>query len=128
MSSYAQFQERWEREAGAEYDRYMARPAGSLLADVIAGRYGKYYQLWRAVAAKATLAEAAWPLFAVLRSGAPYLDRYHCADALLSLLGTPAYDPVRFTGGRPDQAAQLDRLELLLRERVGEPSAAPDAP
>jgi hypothetical protein len=48
--TYADFQAQWERDAGAEYDAYLRRSAAGLIADAKAGRYGEYYQLWRAIA------------------------------------------------------------------------------
>ena len=84
--SYAEFQERFEREAEAEYERYLALPANALVEAVRSGQFGAYYSLWRAVAARASVAEAGWALYDVIAGDAPYLVRYHAADALLSLL------------------------------------------
>ena len=93
--TYAEFQADWERAAGAEYDAYMRRSAAGLVADARAGRYGEFYQLWRAIAVRATLPLAGQVLLEVLRRDHPYLVRYHAAEALVSLLGTIEVAPVR---------------------------------
>jgi hypothetical protein len=84
--SYAEFQERFEREGEAEYERYLALPAETLVEAVRAGRFGEYYSIWRAIAVNASVVEAGWPLYDVVAGGGPYLIRYHAAGALLSLL------------------------------------------
>ena len=116
--TYAEFQERYERMAGAEYDAYMARSAAELVVDASAGRFGEYYQLWRAIASKATLGEAGRVLLDVVRGPADYLVRYHAADALLALLQTTVFEAVDLTGGRDGGAERLDVVERLLRERL----------
>jgi hypothetical protein len=116
--SYATFQADWERAARAEYERYLGLPTATLIADVCARRYGECYQLWRAIAARATLAEAGQVLVGVLRSKDPYLVRYHAAGALLSLLGTKAFEPAALSAERPDRAAHLDAIEQMLKDRL----------
>ena len=123
MTGYAEFQERWEQQAGAEFEQYVGRPAAALVADVQAGRYGEHYQLWRALAARATLAEAGGPLVGVLRGRAPYLVRYHAAAALLELLGSHEVHPVDLAADRPQRAAAIDAIEAALRDRLGGPGA-----
>ena len=116
--TYAEFQARWERGAEAEFDAYMRRSGAELVADAQAGRHGEYYQLWRAMAARATLAQAGRVLLDVVRRGSTYLVRYHSAVALLALIGTTEFDPVDLTAGRPGEATRLDTLERLLHERL----------
>lgn len=115
---YAAFQADWEQAARAEYDRYLCLSTATLLAEVSARRYGEYYQLWRAIAARATLAEAGRVLLGVLRCEDPYLVRYHAAGALLSLLGTEAFQPVELAAERPDRSAHVDAIERMLRDRL----------
>jgi len=95
--SYAQFQEHWEQEADKERERYDARPVSELLADIRAGKYGNYYQIWPSLGTRAKLAEAGSLLFSILESPADYLIRYHCAAALISIAGVYA------DGYRPEQ-------------------------
>ncbi len=88
--SYAEFQEHFEKAAGEEKARYDAVPVSILLAEIRARRFGEYYQIWHSVAERATAAEAANDLLHVLESDADYLNRYHCASALISVAGLGA--------------------------------------
>jgi hypothetical protein len=115
---YAGFQADWEQAAGAEYDGYVAQPVAALIEAARAGRYGEYYQLWRAIGTRATPAEAGWTLLEVLRRDDPYLVRYHAAGALLALLGPQELEPVDLAAERPGRAANLDAVVRILRERL----------
>ena len=116
--TYADFLDDWEREADAEYEAYLRRPPEALVSDAEYGRYGEYYQLWRAIAARATLASAGKVLLDVVHRDDPYLVRYHAAKALLTLLGTTELQPVDLSGNRPRRAANLERVSEMLRERT----------
>jgi hypothetical protein len=85
--SYAEYQEHFEKAATEEKKCYDALPVSSLLADIRARRFGRYYQIWPSVAERATAAEAAEDLLKVLESNTDYLNRYHCAAALISVAG-----------------------------------------
>jgi hypothetical protein len=85
--TYAEFQERWEIEAGKEYDHYMTLEAGDLASHVQLGEFGQYFSIWRAVAARCRLADVQDAMMRILRSDMDYLIRYHCAEALISLSG-----------------------------------------
>src|SRR5262245_41132104 len=108
--SYAQFQEHWEREAEKERARYDARAVSALLADVRAGRFGDYYQLWHSIGARASLAEAGSLLADILESDADYLNRYHCAAALIAI------GQVHSEGFRPEQLSAHETYPV--RERL----------
>jgi hypothetical protein len=117
---YANWQEAWEAEARGELDALRARPTSELLELVRAGRFGGYFVLWDAIAERSTLDEAGWPLFTVLASDADYLDRYHCADALLKLLGGETWEPVQLTAGDEQvRQANLAQLRAELERRIG---------
>ena len=116
--TYADFQAHWEQAAGAEYDAYLQQPVADLVADARDGRYGEFYQLWRAIAARATLPLAGEVLLEVLHRDAPYLVRYHAAQALLEMLSTTAFDPVNLSGSRAGQEARLEAVSRLLQERL----------
>jgi hypothetical protein len=92
--------------------------AHALIEELRARRYGEYYQLWRAIAARSTLDEAGRVLLDVLRREDPYLVRYHAAEALLALLHTQAFEPSELAAERPARAANIDRVERMLRERL----------
>ena len=119
--SYADFQAGWENAADAELESYLRRSAAGLIAEARAGRYGDYYQLWRAIAARATLPLAGPVLLKVLWSDADYLVRYHAASALLSLLGRTDLEAVDLAANRAGQDARLAAVEQMVRERCEPP-------
>jgi hypothetical protein len=88
--SYDQFEERWAQQAKKEYESYEARPVEELVADIRAGRFGSHYQIWRSLGQRGSLADAGAVLADVLESSADFLNRYHCAEALLLLVGSDA--------------------------------------
>jgi hypothetical protein len=102
--SYEQFEERWAQQAKKEYESYEARPVAELLADVRAGRFGSHYQIWRSLGQRSSLADAGGVLADILESNADFLNRYHCAEALLSLAGTKA------DGLRPNQLSGREKF------------------
>lgn len=119
--SYAEFQERYEQESDAEYRRYRAMPTRALVDAIRSGRFGEQYQLWRAVADTATLDEAGWALFAVIAGDAPYLDRYHAAGALLSLMRSERFVAADLSVASPRRQDCIAAVERDLRDRLGAP-------
>ncbi|CAN5537111.1 hypothetical protein BH10PLA1_BH10PLA1_20780 [soil metagenome] len=89
LSGYGKFQQEYEEHASRELAALVAKPTAELLDVVRAGKFGDSYQLWYAIAEKATLQQAGWVLFDVLKSKADYLHRYHCAAALIKIAGKP---------------------------------------
>ncbi len=122
MSSYAEFQERWEQEAGKERQRYDTRPIPVLLDEINRGSYGQYYQIWYSIADRATAAQAGWVLFEALKRPIDYLYRYHCAAALLKLMQLKEFEPVELTS-RPKTPENLAQIEQILAARLGPPPA-----
>jgi hypothetical protein len=82
---YAEFQEYWEKEADKEYELYMSKSVSELKELLKKRKVGEYYQIWRAIADKATVEEMGWDLYNYLKAGGIYLNKYHCAKALLKL-------------------------------------------
>ena len=122
-SSYEEFQERYEADGDAERRAYSAMPLASLLERVRGRVYGANYQLWPAIASKATLDEAGWVLFDVLTSDADYLVRYHCADALIKIAGRKlrGMTAVMLSGGKGHGTPQhLETVRAMLPERNAE--------
>ena len=117
--NHAEFQERYEREGDAEYQRYLAMPPEALVDAVRAGEYGAQYQLWPAIAAKVPLDLAGWPLFRVVASDAPYLVRYHAAGALLSLLQSSRFVAADLAVASPQRQNWIAAVEAELEGRVG---------
>jgi hypothetical protein len=90
MASYAEFQERWEEEAGKEREHYDSLPITDLLEDIRQRKPGEYYQIWYSLKGRAKLEEVGWSLYDFLQSGEDYLFRYHCAAALIAIAGLDA--------------------------------------
>lgn len=82
---YSEFQEYWVTESNAELAAFRNRPAADLLDQISRADYGSYHQIWYALVGRTTFKEAGSILIGVLRSGAPYLVRYHCAVLLLTI-------------------------------------------
>jgi hypothetical protein len=102
-----------------EKTAFLTRTVAELLTAVAERRFGDFHAIWDAIAEKATLEQAGWPLARVLRSDAPPGHRIAAADALLQLLPGTGLFPVDIAGDRPAQDLYLDDLEDELRRRVG---------
>jgi hypothetical protein len=117
-----------EYEINAARDRAAvdAHPVEHLLDDVRQRRFGGYYSLWYSIAARATPQAAGWTLFeALMDPGIDFLNRYHCAAALLLLLDIDRFQPLQLSAKtRPDTASNLAQVEVLLDMRVGPPPPA----
>ena len=97
-----------------------ARPVAALIEDVRRGRYGDYYSIWYSIAERASLGNAGWVLFDVLKRNIDYLYRYHCAAALIALLGSAEFEPVQLSGGPAHEMPRhLERLRGLLEACLG---------
>lgn len=113
----------WRSEYEAAADKEAARFAGVSDRDLMdafrCGTTGDYYAAWREVATRHPSAEACWLLYDVLRSERPYLDRYHCAAALLELLRCREFEPVQLSAAWPEVPQNLDRLCRIVETTVG---------
>ena len=118
------WREHWEQDAQAEYEAFCASSLDTLLDRVAGMRLGSHYMIWPAIAAKGNLQRAGWPLYRFTRSGAPYLHRYHCAAALLTLLGTTEYAPSQLTVEHLNPGPWLDEVAKVLESRIGPPDRA----
>ncbi len=98
-SGYQKFQEEYEAESDRAFAALSAVPIQTLLDRVREADFGKSYSLWHVIGAKATLPQAGWILFDVLNSPADYLNRYHCAAALIKISGPllAEFTPVTLT-------------------------------
>lgn len=117
------WRDQWDDAASAEAARYDTQPINSLLDDVQGGRHGEYHTLWYAIARRATPAQAAWPLYDVLISDAPYLARYHCAAALLQLVPVAGLEAVSLSAASMPVAGNLAMLRARLEAVAGPPAA-----
>lgn len=118
MADAGDWRDTWEQHAEGERRELAVEPVSQLLERLRAGYYGGYYSIWDTVAERSTLEEAGWLLFSVLESGAEYLDRYRCAEALLRLLKSRKWKAVELSAewGR---GQSLPQIEELLTQRVG---------
>lgn len=110
MSNWKQ---QYEDAADAEYARHASMSVSALLAAVRAGQTGEYYTIWRVLAQRAGAGEAA-VLLDYLLADHPYLDRYHCASALLKLLRCQEFQAAELSIANRPTAAQRSRLLALV--------------
>jgi hypothetical protein len=110
---------RYEQEATAELASYNKRPVAELVRQVKERRYSTYFSIWHSLGRRATLEQAGWALLEVLKSEPEYLHRYHCASALLALMGKSRAEAVHYSSDKVDRWANLEVLEKELRERIG---------
>ncbi|MBK7972973.1 MAG: hypothetical protein IPK07_06725 [Deltaproteobacteria bacterium] len=122
--SYADFQRQYEIESEKERAGYDREPIGALLGRIRARRLGGQYQLWYAIAARASLAEAGWLLFDFVSGDAEYLDRYHAANALLALLGWTDLEAADLTVAHRSPEKHLAAARGELERRIGARSDA----
>ncbi len=115
----ADWKEQYEDAADDEEARYRRRPVAELLTDVKAGRVGEYATIWRVIGERGEVARVGWELMDFLRSPAPYLARYHCAAALLRLLGWHEFEAVQLSALSPDLDANLERVDAVLVQTIG---------
>lgn len=113
------WKDQYEAAADAELSAHMKRPMSELIAEVRRGQASDYHQLWQAVAARGTPAQVGWVLFDVLLTERPYLERYHCADALLRVLKCTELEAVDLSAVRPTRAQNLERLRQLVEQAAG---------
>lgn len=116
--SYADWREEYDQHADVERAQLDKVPIHDLYARVQARDLGDCYQIWGTIAARANLTEVGWMLFDVLESDLDYLHRYHCADALLHLLGEKQLTAVDLSAewGR---TKNLPTVAALLDQRIG---------
>lgn len=110
----------YEDAADREAAHYLRMSAHDLLLEIQAGRTGEYHTIWRAVTSRGTASQVAWPLYDVLRSERPYLDRYHCAVALLRAIDCTEFEAVALSANWPTRPGDLSRLEGVITRSVGE--------
>ena len=103
-----------------EYAAMKYQPLWLLLLRIRRGKIGRWKQIWKVVAAKAEPSEANATLLQFLESSAPYLDRYWCAAALISLnqLERGSWRPVDLSAWRyRDEVAKV--RSYLERQALG---------
>lgn len=109
----------YEDAADREAARFSRLPLHDLLQEIRAGRTGEYHTIWGVVASRGTASQVAWPLYDVLLAERPYLDRYHCAVALLRVIACTEFEAVGLTANWPTRAHNLSRLHDVIARSVG---------
>lgn len=94
----------YERHAEAEAGTLHRRPVVELLQEVQAGRIDEYHRIWYVIAERAEPRAALPVLFASLAVQTDYLRQYHCAVAILHLLG----DEPLVNGVAPTRTTAVD--------------------
>ena len=113
--------QQWERAARAEKESVDRQTVAELLDQIARGSYGRYYAIWRSIGARAELQTAGWPLMRVLKSNADFHNRYHCASALLRLMGESPAEAVHYSADIPTRQENLAALEETLTILIGDP-------
>lgn len=110
-----QYEESAEKETAG-----LARRSDHELLDIVRTRKtGDYFAVWRILGARAPTPEICWQLYDVLLSDRDYLDRYHCADALLKLLRCATFEAVQLSADWPVVAENLKRFRGIVEQAVG---------
>jgi hypothetical protein len=117
------WRERYEIEAASAQAMFDQKPVDELLDRAANRMYGKYFSIWRSIAERAELEQAGWLMFEVLQTEQDYLTRYHCAAALLALMGLDRADAVRHSADSADRHNNLLDLETELSGRIGQSRA-----
>lgn len=113
------WKELWEKYSAEEAARMEETPVEELLEDIREGRFGEYYNIWRAVGRRSTLEESGWLLFSILERDIDYLYRYHCAAALLDLAGISSLSPVDLSGNHSEVSGNIETVRKVLEEILG---------
>ncbi|MBL9166196.1 MAG: hypothetical protein JNN07_00475 [Verrucomicrobiales bacterium] len=107
-------------DAAEDQARRFARFLDRELREFIRRRAtGDYYVIWYEVAKRTPTAETCWLLYEVLLSDRSYLDRYHCAAALLALLGCKEFEEVELSADWPVVPGNLARLRAMVASKFG---------
>lgn len=117
--TYEEFDASFGGKAEAESRDLASLPVSILLLRVEAGDLGTHYQIWPAIARRATLEQAGGILYRFVRSDADYLNRYHCAEALLTLLGFDDLEAADLTVEHRHPERALERVRAELQSRLG---------
>ena len=112
----------YENAADEEAARFARATDRALVEAIRSGATGQYYTVWRAIAARRATPEICWLLHDVLHSNRPYLDRYHCAAALLQLLRCTVFEAVELSAAWPVVSENLARMRGIIESSVGPPA------
>ncbi|MBC7894612.1 MAG: hypothetical protein H7066_04315 [Cytophagaceae bacterium] len=114
-----EWREHYEDAADADLAAMSAESLPQLIRRVQRREFGEYYALWDAIAGKRDLHAVGWLMFDFITSDATYLHRYHCARALLVLLGNSTYEAADLTVAHREPARALAVVEQELVRAIG---------
>jgi len=114
MSDWRQQYEDAAEDQAKHYSRFSDQ---QLIDAVRQGKTGDYYVIWYELAKRKPTATICRELYAVLLSDRPYLDRYHCAAALLTLLSCKDFEAVALSANWPELRDNLAKLGTLIESR-----------
>lgn len=120
--TYAEFQEHWEKTSIKERAKYDAMPLDALLSDIKKGQFGTNYQIWYSVGRRATIEQVGWLFFSILESDTDFLNRIHCATALLSIYNPypDVLKPEKLTGREKYYVDKhLQEYKECLEQKIG---------
>lgn len=89
------WRDRWDYEAGREYEAFIKLSEEEMLDRIRNENLGHYFQIWRAIGVIGTFRNAAMVLWGFLQQHPGeffVLHRYHCAAALFQIIGIPDPD------------------------------------
>ena len=114
--TYQQFQEQWEQEAEKEMARYAEKPLEELLALIAKHHFGRYHQVWGAIADKASVKDVGLTMYDFITSDMPYENRYNCAVALIGMFPYSGIRPCDVTLPGPARKYHLGELMELIQK------------
>lgn len=117
------WRKQYEDAAEADAKRLASATDRQLLAAIRRRTTGDYYVIWYEVAKRPPTAETCWLLYEVLLSDRPYLDRYHCAAALLALLDCKKFEAVELSADWPVVPDNLAKLRGIVESEFGPPAS-----
>jgi hypothetical protein len=113
----------WREQYEASADQEMAAMSKwtdeQLLAAIRQANTGGYYTIWQVVGSRKPTAQLCWILIGILESNRDYLDRYHCAAALIRLIGASEFEPVHLSAGGEVRKQSIARMKALVEKLVG---------
>lgn len=119
-SKAGDWRESYDSAADVEEARMRRASDADLLNAIRQGNTGEYYTIWRTIGSRSATPEACWTLYDVLLSERPYLDKYHCATALLQLLRCKDFESVQLSAEWPEVKENLLRLKKIVAGKVGQ--------
>lgn len=112
----------YEGAADEEAARFARASDRGLVEAIRSGATGRYYVIWQEIAGRRATPEICWLLYDVLNGDRPYLDRYHCAAALLQLMRCNAFEAVELSAAWPAVSENLVKLRGIIEAAMGPPA------